>query len=101
MIRKFFRKYFRKIHRTHKATNSANSDFNAIFTIEHTSQFFQSEPLFVFALQGQNVSFKHFVLFGAIGFSGRKMLVISAAIYSENSAQSFYFVLKTQEMNSD
>ena len=78
----------------HKATNSARPDFDAIFTFEHAGHFFHAEPLFILAVQTENVRFKNFIFFGAVGFCGRKMLVISTAIDSENSAQSFNFVLK-------
>ena len=88
-----------QIHRAHKATNSACPDFDAIFTFEHAGHFFRAEPLFKFTVQGQNVRFNQPVFFGTIRLADRKMFVISAAVYSENSAQSFNFVLKTQQMN--
>ena len=83
----------------HKATNSARPDVDAIFTFEHAGHFFHAEPLFIFTVQTENVRFQNFVFFGTIRLADKKMFVVSAAVYSENSAQSFDFVLKTQNMN--
>ena len=77
----------------HKATNSARPDVDAIFTFEHTGHFFHAEPLFKITVHTENVRFQNFVFFGTIRLAGRKMFVVSAAVYSETSAQSFNFVL--------
>ena len=99
MIWNFAGRVFGQVHGFEEPANSGLSDFNAIFTLQQEGQFVDAKPLFIFAVQSKDVGLNQFILFSAVGFGRRKMLVVSAAIDPKHPTERFYFVLKAQAMN--
>ena len=96
----FFSGSLRKVHCVHQSVHSAETDVNAIITFQYATNLVSAKRVIVIRINLEDVLTNLLIFAGARGRLRIKVLVICAAVYFKNPAESLDIVLMTQLMYS-
>ena len=97
---RFIRGHFRQFHTAHQPVHSPDADVYAIVTLKDVLDLVCARPLVIIRIDMENRTLEALVLRNTGSGHCSEMLVISAPVDVQHSAQGFDVMLETEFMDS-